>query len=267
MAFIYSLCSSSKGNSTYVGDESGGVLVDVGISMRALTRSLEFRGLSVSHIKAIFITHEHSDHVKGLLKIGEKLDVPIYGSKETLLYLIHNNLMPAKASVYEINKKSCCAADMEVCAFKTPHDCENSIGYRFKLPSGNTACVCTDLGEMTNEVFENISGCDSLLLESNYDDNMLMLGAYPYFLKQRIRGANGHLSNDICSGTLKRLLESGTKHFLLGHLSEKNNTPALAYASALEALSEEQAILNRDFTLDIAPVQTIGNIVEIDGEV
>lgn len=263
MSYIYSLCSSSKGNSTYIGDKKSGVLVDVGISMRALKRSLEFRDIPLSAIKAIFITHEHVDHIKGLCTVGEQLKLPIYGSRDTLLHLIHNNLIPKNAEAIEINRRAKQVAGMNIKAFHTPHDCADSLGFRFELENGKAAGVCTDLGEMTDEVFNGLLGAEAVLLESNYDENMLMFGGYPYFLKQRIKSTNGHLSNADCAINTVRLLQNGTKRFILGHLSENNNTPLLAYTNSLESLTEAGAVIERDFTLTTAAVRTIGDAVEI----
>ncbi len=263
MAYVYPLCSSSKGNSTYIGDKNSGVLIDAGIGIRNFTSHLQMQNIELNAIKAIFITHEHTDHTKGLTTILKKINVPIYGSRETLQQLIEKNLVNGTSDLNEINKKSVSIADFEVSAFTTPHDSVHSLGYKITTNDDKKLCVCTDLGHMPDDVYDNLKGSDFILLESNYDDAMLTYGDYPYFLKQRISANNGHLSNKMCSQTLTRLLADGTTKFILGHLSENNNRPHLALETALSELSNVGAIHNQDYILSIAPVKCVGEIIEV----
>lgn len=252
MVDIYSLYSSSKGNATFVGDKTGGILVDVGISLRDLKRCLSLNDIDTTAISAIFITHEHSDHIKGLSVISKKLDVPIYASRETLEQIIAKDLVSVGADLNEINKRTVDIADFEVGAFTTPHDSAHSLGFCIRTREQRQICICTDLGHLSNEVYANLQGSDMVLLESNYDETMLMYGDYPYALKRRIKSKNGHLSNDDCSKTLVQLLEDGTTKFILGHLSENNNRPEIALETALRILSNAGAIQDKDYILDIA---------------
>lgn len=263
MAFAYSLCSSSKGNSTYIGDEKNGILVDAGLSLRSFKQKMDFRGIDYTAVKGIFITHEHTDHIKGLKTIGKLLNVPIYSSKKTIELLIKNDMLPLGGKAIEINRKSADMGVMEVTAFTTPHDSVHSLGFKMQFTDGKTAVVCTDLGCVTDEVSAHIMGSDFVLLESNYDEEMLRTGGYPAFLKQRIRSSVGHLSNECCAKTLVELLHGGTTKFMLGHLSEQNNLPQLAMKSALSALLFAGSEINRDYILSVAKVQSIGDIVEI----
>lgn len=263
MAFIHSLCSSSKGNSTYIGDQSAGILIDAGIGIRAFTSCLQAHDIEPDAIKAIFITHEHTDHIKGLPAVLKRVSAPIYGSRETLEQLIDKGMVGCGADLNEINRHVVCAAGMEIAAFSTPHDSANSTGYHIIMPDGKQVAVCTDLGDVTDEVYNGLRGCECVLLESNYDEGMLTYGDYPYFLKQRISSGNGHLSNDVCSKTLVRLLNDGTKSFLLGHLSENNNRPELALQSALCELSLAGARLGTDYSLMIAPIKSAGQLVMV----
>lgn len=176
MPFVYSLCSSSKGNSTYIGEKDSGILVDVGIEHRSLASKLALNDISLSAVKAIFITHEHTDHVKGLKTIGEKLGVPIYASKETITELYYKNLLPKNADVYEINKKQAEVCGITVSAFDTPHDAAHPLGYKLRFDNGKTVSLCTDLGYMTDGIYSELSGSDLVLLESNYDEEMLAFG-------------------------------------------------------------------------------------------
>jgi len=262
MAFLYSLCSSSKGNATYVGDKKSGVLIDAGIGIRELTRQMEVGGMSLDSIKAIFITHEHTDHMKGLGAILRKHNVPVYGSEATLEMLISKKCFSTESDLNEIDTKKICIGDIEVKAFKTPHDSVCSQCYTINIHKKKIS-ICTDLGAVTPSVYKNIRGSDLILLESNYDDDMLHNGDYPYFLQERIEGAFGHLSNNDCSLAISRLLDDGTNHFLLGHLSENNNHPRLALKSALLEMEEMGAVLDTDYTLSIAPVKFTGKIIEL----
>ncbi len=261
MTSIYSLCSSSKGNCTYIGDQSKGILIDCGIGIRIFTNYMQTYDIAQDALQAIFITHEHTDHIKGLSAILKKWNVPVYASRETLEELVAKDAVSSSANLNEINKRSVCYADMEISAFTTPHDSVHSLGYKLITNEQKQACICTDLGYMPDEVYDNLKGSDFVLLESNYDETMLKMGGYPYFLKQRILSESGHLSNENCTHTLKRLINDGTTNFLLGHLSEQNNLPHLALSSAVDGLSEIGAIHKKDYTLSVAPVRSTGAVV------
>lgn len=266
-SFVYSLCSSSKGNATYVGNRSSGILIDAGLSLRQLKRHLSLQEIDPCAIQAIFITHEHSDHIQGLCAIADLLKVPVYGSRETLAELVKKGCLPPGSTAMEISRKTAEIAGMAVHAFHTPHDSARSLGYHIEFcsgsSSGKTACICTDLGCVTDEVNENLEGCDFVLLESNYDEAMLETGSYPPFLKRRIFSDRGHLANCDCADTLIRLFNSGTTKFLLGHLSEQNNRPEIAYATSLAAVSKTGAVLGEDYILSVARRQNIGEIIEL----
>lgn len=258
MSIFYPLCSSSKGNASYIGNERSGILVDAGLSLRAFKTALSLRGIDPRAIHGIFITHEHSDHIKGLYSIAQHLGVPVYGSCETLEWLIAHGHIPPKATVIEIRRRTACLADLEVRAFSTPHDSAHSLGYRITLPHGKAACLCTDLGHVTDEVYANLIGSDFVLLESNYEEEMLWGGPYPAFLKHRIASKEGHLSNADCAETLLRLFGEGCTHFMLGHLSETNNLPELAMLRSLDLLSKTGAVIGEDYILSVARVKNTG---------
>lgn len=264
MPFVYSLCSSSKGNATYIGTQETGILIDAGLSLRQFSRSLAFAEIAPDAVKAIFITHEHSDHIKGLTSIAKVLQVPIYASRETLEYLVQKDVIPPGSTICEINRKCAHFGGIQIKAFTTPHDSAHSLGYRLTFEeNGKTASICTDLGHVTDEVFSNLRGSDFVLLESNYDPAMLQSGPYPRFLKERIASEQGHLSNADCGRTLLALFHEGTSKFLLGHLSEQNNRPELAYAAALEQLAKTSALPGEDYILSVARRQTIGERIDV----
>ena len=265
MLRLLPLASSSKGNAIYIGSEREGILIDAGIGPRTLSKALALGGVEgPSAIRAIFVTHEHSDHIKGLLKLTEQLDVPVYGSRETLVELVHKNAIAPTTKLFEINRKAVTAAEIETRAFTTSHDSAHSLGYRFTLPNGDTLAVCTDLGVVTPEVHAALSGSKTVLLESNYDRNMLRDGPYPVFLKERIASESGHLSNNDCADELIALASTGTEHFVLGHLSEENNRPAIATETAVAALTGAGFMIQKDYTLFAAPKTSIGQFVTLE---
>lgn len=257
LARIYPLFSSSKGNASFIGDKSGGVLIDSGVSFRRLMQALELCEIPPEAVMAVFITHSHSDHVKGLKMLTKRLSVPIWGRKETLDQLIHDELVSPGAQLNEMNG-AVHAAGMEITCFNTPHDTAGSCGYRVSTADGRSCAVCTDLGCVTDEVEQGITGCNLVLLEANYDEKMLRSGPYPHYLKQRISSDKGHLSNRCCGLQAARLIENGTTRIILGHLSQENNTPKTAEKAVLEALSEYRR--NSDYILNIAPVETTGEM-------
>lgn len=263
MPFVFPLCSSSKGNCTFVGDRDSGVLVDAGLSLRQFSQQMAMADIPTSAVRAVFVTHEHSDHIKGLHAILDLLKVPVYGSRETLEYLIEKKQLPAGGTACEIRRKTADCGRIGVSCFDTPHDSLHSLGYRIQLSSGQVACVCTDLGHMTDEVYANLRGSDFVLLESNYDAEMLDSGPYPFFLKDRIRSGRGHLCNTDCAETLLSLFREGTAKFALGHLSEENNRPEIAFAAALSALSQTGALPNEDYILTVAKPRSLGECIQL----
>lgn len=263
MAVFYSLCSSSGGNATYIGSEKNGILIDAGVGIRNYAAIMNLAGLSPSSVKAIFVTHEHTDHVKGLKRLTEKYDLPVYASKGTLEYLIARDLVDSNVQLYEINKHKAQVAGMEIEAFKTEHDAVDSQCYKVTTEDYKKLSICTDTGWITPEIEHSFIGCDFVMLESNYDLDMLENGGYPHFLKKRIRGKHGHLSNDACSDGIVKLIQGGTTQFMLGHLSEHNNTPETALLHTITKLNEFQMKINEDFKVEVAPVRNHGKVIHI----
>lgn len=258
MARIYPLFSSSKGNSAFIGDKHCGILIDAGVSFKRLSEAFQKSELSFSSVKGIFITHSHSDHVKGLKLLTKKTGIPVFGQRETLEELLNDELISPQSEVYELDSTAV-SADMEINCFDTPHDTVRSCGYKIKTSDGRTCAVCTDLGYITDTVNKNILGCNLVLLESNYDEKMLSKGPYPYYLKERIRSKHGHLSNTDCAKQSAELIRSGTTQIILGHLSQENNTPYIADKTIEKGL--EKFVRNRDYTLEVAPIETNGKMV------
>lgn len=261
MSRICPLFSGSTGNSTYIGTQNGGILVDVGASFKGLCSALERAGGEYGEIKAIAVTHEHIDHIKGLKTFLNKTDASLIASKKTLETLISADKVPAKTKVIEIGDSSVDINGILINRFATSHDCEGSSGYYLTLPDGKKVSVCTDLGVVTDEVRTSISKSDVILMESNHDIDMLKKGPYPPHLKMRIMSDKGHISNNTCAAEIKELFKGGTMRFILGHLSQNNNTPVLARSASESALMDLGAVNGKDYILSVASPKDNGVIV------
>lgn len=261
MARVYPLFSSSKGNSTFVGTPESGILIDAGVTCKRLVEALDYNGIPLDAVKAVFITHEHSDHIKGLSVFTKKTKVPVFAQEKTMKALCDNNCICPQSNLYIINDEPVDIADMQIHSFQTPHDTDQSCGYVIRINNGKKIAICTDLGEVTPIVDENLLGSDLVLIESNYDENMLKIGPYPYYLKNRISSDHGHLSNLDCAKQVRKLIHNGTTRIILGHLSQENNSPATAEATILSELLEFER--DKDYILKVAPVNNNGMVLTI----
>ncbi|MDE6004963.1 MAG: MBL fold metallo-hydrolase [Oscillospiraceae bacterium] len=259
MAKFYPLFSSSKANASYIGNQNSGILIDAGASCKKILESLACNHLTPKSIQGIFITHTHSDHIKGLKTLLNKLHVPVYASETTLEILIQQGKIPAHIKTIAIHSEIISCGNCEIKAFPTMHDAEGSCGYQIHTSDDKYCAVCTDLGIVTPEVRQALCGCDMILLEANYEPDMLWQGAYPIEIKRRIASEYGHLSNQDSAEFANDLIRSGTTRLLLGHLSPNNNTPDLAVSAVINFLQEFQ--LNIDYLLGVAPVETQGGAV------
>lgn len=254
------LYSSSKGNSVYLSGGGTSLLIDAGVSYRKLVQAMLARDLEPDSLQAVLITHEHGDHIAGLEILLKKLKLPVYASPETLEILCESGKIPPGSTLVECSG-TFTIGDIQVTAFDTPHDAVHSLGFRFAMPDERVIGYATDLGHVTGTVEHHLTGCDLIMLESNYDPNMLACGPYPYPLKRRIKGDHGHLSNEDCSEEVARLVRSGSTYFYLGHLSEQNNLPEIAYQATRFRLATQEMRERLDYILQVAPAQEPGEVL------
>lgn len=259
---ICCLYSGSKGNSTFVSAGGANILIDAGRSAKALCSALKSIGVNIDDIDAIFITHEHTDHISALQVLTHKHKIPIHmliNSAQIFNGLCDERLCECLA-LYRGNSFETQIKGLKIKAFPTPHDSRAAVGYRLEFAGEDgesiALAVSTDTGYVTDAMRENLSGCAAVVIESNHDLQMLRDGPYPYELKQRIRSKKGHLSNSDCATLAAELYESGTEHIMLAHLSEENNLPELAFNEVFTAIADEK------FDLKVArqdePVWLIG---------
>ncbi len=252
MAKICPLFSSSSGNCVYISFGEDALLVDAGVNAKRILGALSEREIDESKIRAIFITHTHNDHISALRVLQKKLKVPVFASAQTLENLCAGNLVCADAELYDVEQNADRLGFCRVDFFHTSHDCDGSGGYSFNA-AGHKVSVCTDLGVVSEQVRNSLKNSDLVYFESNHDVVMLQKGSYPPYLKRRILGEGGHLSNAACAAELPALLECGAKKFILGHLSKENNLPVLARSAASASLMNIGAREQSDYMLYVAP--------------
>ncbi|MCM1189396.1 MAG: MBL fold metallo-hydrolase [bacterium] len=263
---LCSIASGSSGNCVYVGSDATHLLVDVGISGKRTESGLHELGLTGRDIDGILVTHEHADHISGLGVLARKYGIPVYATAGTIAAIRESGGLGQFddglfREVQEDRKFT--VKDLTVNPMHISHDAAQPVGYRISYGNRRVA-VCTDLGMYNDYTVECLKGMDALLLEANHDVNMLQVGPYPYYLKQRILGDRGHLSNENSGRLLCRILHDGLRTVLLGHLSKENNLPELAYESVrMEINLGDVPYLAEDFDIRVAKRSEVTPVVEI----
>lgn len=231
-----SLYSGSTGNSLFLQSDNTKILVDAGVSAKKITEALCSIDVDINSIDAILVTHEHIDHVRSLSTLSTKYDIPVFATQKTWDAMPEN-----KAKISSKNQKTFDAldkfevGDMKINPFSIPHDAADPCGFNV-FCNDKKISIATDIGHMTKNIIKRLEDSSLLMLESNYDPEVLKCGSYPYKLKTRILGPTGHLSNSTAGKTISLLLQSGLNTAILGHLSKENNFPELAYTTVLEEL-------------------------------
>lgn len=239
---IFPLFSGSKGNSTLIKCNGKNYLIDVGGTKLKIQNKLILANVLLKDIDGIFITHNHSDHVQALLNVMKETNANIYATKIVIDQIKRNNEKINTNRLIEIDNEAN-INKMTVTTFNLSHDVQ-TVGYKFSY-NGEEFSYLTDLGCYTKDIVDKILGSNKVLVESNHDENLLKKGKYPYPLKKRILSQSGHLSNSDCASLCRELYLNGTRKFILGHLSEENNYPELAYNTVNSVLSK----LGNDYKL------------------
>lgn len=252
----FSLGSGSSGNCAYLGTSQYGVLIDAGVSLRSVRREFRNRNIPLTHIWGIFVTHDHSDHIKNLVSLAVELKVPVYLT-ELMFRGVNNNKHLAEELGREYVRfytkgDTIELRDFRIHTFATPHDATDSVGFAFDY-GDRTFVLATDLGYITKEISDYILRANYLVIETDYDETMLKNGPYPYPLKERVRSHLGHLSNDHTAGFLASNPSPKLSHVFLCHLSKVNNSPDKAYHTVHDALQTQGIELR---SLVVLPRQT-----------
>lgn len=261
MAKVCQLFSGSSGNSIYIGGADYGFLVDIGVSAKKCEQALRKIGVEPQSIKAIFVTHEHKDHVGGVRVFASRYKIPVFACPECLEELRFTGVLNNTVTSFEM--KGVLDFDGVIIeSFYNSHDSVACVGYKFSLPEGRKIAVCTDTGYITDDAKKVLVGeTDLIFLEANHEISMLENGMYPYILKKRILSLNGHLSNYACGEFAKELVKNGTTRIILSHLSKENNMPDLARGAVMSALSEIHARENIDFRLYVSKPENDGDVI------
>lgn len=247
--------SGSTGNSLLVQSDSTSILVDAGVSTKKIVEALAELDIPADSIAGILVTHEHSDHIKGLGTLSKKYNIPVFANIKTW------QAMPVEKEKVAFENQRIITFDSEfsigdltILSFPIPHDAACPCGYNI-LSSGKKISIATDIGHISADIMSYLENSCFALLESNYDTEVLRYSSYPARLKARISGPNGHLSNSTCGKLIGHLMKSGLNSVMLGHLSKENNFPELAYETVLEELHNSNVdiskidvmVANRDY--------------------
>ncbi len=258
-----SLYSSSSGNCLFAQSESTNILIDAGVSTRKIETALDKISVSPESISGILITHEHSDHIQSIGNFSKKYNIPVYINNSTWDALQAEQ----KEKISSENHKSFVIdekfniGNIEVLPFSIPHDAADPCG--FNISSGNSKIsIATDLGHMTDYILKHLEHSSFILLESNYEPEVLKFSRYPYILKKRIDGPNGHLSNVMAGETISKLIPTGLHSVMLGHLSKENNFPELAYKTVMEKIVENN-FSERSISLGVADRSSPSGIIKV----
>lgn len=258
------LASGSAGNAALVSCGDTHILLDAGISAKRITAGLAALGVNPYQLSAILLTHEHGDHVSGLRVLTKKVGAPVYATGPTCQAWYQKNRCGEVKDLFQPREPGTGTqiGCLWVESFPTPHDAACSVGYSI-TGDGRRMVLCTDLGYVTETVRHAVEGCDLLVCEANHDVDWVRSGPYPYYLKQRVLGDQGHLSNEAGAELAALAVETGTRAVVLAHLSRTNNTPVRAYETAALRLRAMGCDPERDISLSVAPADSLGLTVSL----
>ncbi len=258
-----SLSSGSSGNCYYLGNEFHGILIDAGIPGTSVRKFLEKMNISMKTIMGILITHEHIDHIRGLELLTRKFSLPVFTTQKIRSCILKSQNLAPSATIIEIAlKKKFNVAGFDIEAFPVCHDASETIGFHISAGQKKIT-IATDLGHICENAAPYIKAANLLVIESNYDEQMLINGPYPYFLKKRIHSDHGHLGNNQASEFLAENINSNLTHIFLAHLSKNNNTPQKALETLYKTLSDKGIVLNGHQHISVLDRNIPGNIVKL----
>ena len=257
------LGSGSKGNATYLEAAGTAILIDAGMSGIELQRRLAAIGVELSSIQAVFLTHEHNDHIHGAGVLSRRLNIPVYANPAT--FSAANSALNKLAAYKEFDTGvTFQVRNLEIHPFSISHDAADPVGFRIS-DTRSSFGYCTDTGRVSQLMKQRLSACHALVIESNHDAAMLKNGSYPPYLKQRIRSSQGHLENEEAAALLKELLHDGLQQVVLAHLSEENNDPQIAYQVMTAALGCDPDRRDMNVQISVAEQYRTGELIELCG--
>lgn len=249
---FFSMGSGSSGNCYYLGTNEYGILIDAGVGIRAVQKSLREYGVSFDKLVAILVTHDHADHIKTIGCFGDKYHIPVYTTQSVHEGILRNRAVQASLlqSRRVIEKEvPFSIREFEITAFEVPHDSIDNVGYHIRF-DGQTFVLITDIGCITDKIREYACKANHLVIEANYDEYMLQAGRYPYYLKQRIGNGMGHLSNRLSAEFIASIYNEQMQNIWLCHLSQDNNHPELAYKTVEEVLMQRGVAVGKNVKLE-----------------
>ena len=255
------LGSGSKGNATYLEAAGTAILIDAGMSGIELQRRLAAIGVELSSINAVFLTHEHNDHIHGAGVLSRRLKIPVYANPAT--FSAANSALNKLAAYKEFDTGATFhVRNLEIHPFAISHDAADPVGFRIS-DARSSFGYCTDTGRVSQLMKQRLSACHALVIESNHDAAMLKNGSYPPYLKQRIRSSQGHLENEAAAALLKELLHDRLKQVVLAHLSEENNDPQIVYQVMTTALGSDADRRDMNVQISVAEQFRTGELIEL----
>ncbi len=262
MLEFFTLFSGSSGNASFITDGTTSILIDAGVSCKRICDALAALCINKKP-DALLITHEHSDHIKGVDVLCRRKGFDFYANEATIDGMALNGNAMKHAHLFETGATRSFGA-ITVTSFSTPHDTPDPVGFVFRDErTGKTLGYASDIGHISQEAQKHLTGCDALYIESNHDLDMLFSGRYPYSLKRRVAAKSGHLSNDDCAGFLTTTCAQGTRNVMLGHLSCENNTPRLAFNTSRIALESAGAVVGGDVILNVSPRESCSRVMRL----
>lgn len=249
---FFSLGSGSSGNCYYLGTQNKGILIDAGIGVRMVRKTLKEYGIAIENIQAVLVTHDHNDHIRSVAALGDKYHIPVYATQPVHDSIQRNKYLKADlvgSKRFVEKEKTFELHDMKITPFEVPHDSSDNVGYHIAI-GDQTLVFITDIGDITDRITYYAGKANHLVVEANYDPQMLETGKYPEYLKTRIKSGRGHLSNILSAELISSVYHPDMNTIMLCHLSQDNNRPEIAFRTVAEKLKEKGVIAGQHVRLE-----------------